>query len=249
MRQVVLDTETTGLEVDQGHRIIEIGCVELINRQLTGRHFHHYLDPERAIDAGAESVHGISSADLVGKPRFAQIAVELMEFLGTADLIIHNALFDLGFLNRELELAGEGQVPLQQGRVVIDTLQMARRLHPGQKNSLDALCKRHGIDNSHRELHGALLDAELLANVFLAMTGGQVVLSFDNGNAATQASGVSGHRKLEKIRPSLRVISASALELEAHREKLITVARTHKAGALWPEDSADAMFTDPISQQ
>ncbi|MGB5096970.1 MAG: DNA polymerase III subunit epsilon [Porticoccaceae bacterium] len=249
MRQVVLDTETTGLEVDQGHRIIEIGCVELINRQLTGRHFHHYLDPERAIDAGAESVHGISAADLVGKPRFAQIAVELLEFLGTADLIIHNALFDLGFLNRELELAGAGQVPLQQGRVVIDTLQMARRLHPGQKNSLDALCKRHGIDNSHRELHGALLDAELLANVFLAMTGGQVVLSFDNGNVATQTSGVSGHRKLDKIRPPLRVISASASELAAHREKLITVARTHKGGALWPEDCAAAMFTDPTSQQ
>jgi DNA polymerase-3 subunit epsilon len=126
VRQVVLDTETTGIEVDQGHRIIEIGCVELINRQLTGRHFHHYLDPERAIDAGAESVHGISAADLVGKPRFAQIAGELLEFLGTADLIIHNALFDLGFLNRELELAENEHVPLQQGRVVIDTLQMAR---------------------------------------------------------------------------------------------------------------------------
>ncbi|MGE3295944.1 MAG: DNA polymerase III subunit epsilon [Porticoccaceae bacterium] len=249
MRQIVLDTETTGIEVDQGHRIIEIGCVELINRQLTGRHFHHYLDPERAIDAGAESVHGIRSADLIGKPRFAQIAVELMEFLGTADLIIHNALFDLGFLNRELELAKQGQVPLQHGRVVIDTLQMARRLHPGQKNSLDALCKRHGIDNSHRELHGALLDAELLANVFLAMTGGQVALSFDNGNAATQTLGVSGHRKLDRIRPPLRVIGASAAELAVHGERLITIARACKEGALWPEDSASAMFTDPSSRQ
>lgn len=249
MRQVVLDTETTGIEVDQGHRIIEIGCVELINRQLTGRHFHYYLDPERAIDAGAESVHGIRSADLVGKPRFAQIAVELMEFLGTADLIIHNALFDLGFLNRELELAKHGQVPLQHGRVVIDTLQMARRLHPGQKNSLDALCKRHGIDNSHRELHGALLDAELLANVFLAMTGGQVALSFDNGNAAAQTSGVLGHRKLDKIRPPLRVIGASAAELAAHGQKLISLGRAREAGALWPVDPVGGMSDDPISRQ
>jgi DNA polymerase-3 subunit epsilon len=246
VRQIVLDTETTGLEVDQGHRVIEIGCVELINRQLTGRHFHRYLDPERTIDAGAESVHGISAADLVGKPRFAQIADELLEFLGTADLIIHNALFDLGFLNRELELAGGGHAPLQQGRTVIDTLQMARGLHPGQKNNLDALCKRHGIDNSYRELHGALLDAELLANVFLAMTGGQVALSFDCSNAAAQASGVSGHRKLEQTRPALRVISASTLELEAHRHKLVAVARAHKAGPLWPDDSA-APRTEPQS--
>lgn len=247
MRQVVLDTETTGLEVEQGHRVIEIGCVELINRQLTGRHFHHYLDPERAIDAGAESVHGISAADLVGKPRFVQIAAELLEFLGTADLIIHNALFDLGFLNRELELAGSGHAPLQQGRTVIDTLQVARRLHPGQKNNLDALCKRHGIDNSYRELHGALLDAELLANVFLAMTGGQVALSFDSSNAAAQTSGAFGHRKLEPSRPALRVISASTLELEAHRHKLVTVARAHKASPLWPEDSADATLTESPS--
>ncbi|MBI2783350.1 MAG: DNA polymerase III subunit epsilon [Porticoccaceae bacterium] len=247
MRQIVLDTETTGLEVDQGHRIIEIGCVELINRQLTGRHFHHYLDPERAIDAGAESVHGISAADLVGKPRFAQIVAELLEFLGTADLIIHNALFDLGFLNRELELAGSGHAPLQQGRTVIDTLQMARGLHPGQKNNLDALCKRHGIDNSYRELHGALLDAELLANVFLAMTGGQVALSFDSSSAATQTSGVSGHRKLAQTRPPLRVIGASTLELEAHRLKLVTVARAHKACALWPETPSMPLHTDPGS--
>ncbi len=247
MRQIVLDTETTGLEVDQGHRIIEIGCVELINRQLTGRHFHHYLDPERAIDAGAESVHGISAADLVGKPRFAQIAAELLEFLGTADLIIHNALFDLGFLNRELELAGSGHVPLQQGRTVIDTLQMARGLHPGQKNNLDALCKRHGIDNSYRELHGALLDAEMLANVFLAMTGGQVALSFDSSSAATQTSGVSGHRKLAQTRPALRIISASTLELEAHRHKLVTVARAHKANSLWPEDSTAVPPPEPQS--
>lgn len=246
MRQIVLDTETTGLEVDQGHRVIEIGCVELVNRQLTGRHFHRYLDPERTIDAGAESVHGISAADLVGKPRFAQIAAELLEFLGTADLIIHNALFDLGFLNRELELAGSGHAPLQQGRTVIDTLQMARGLHPGQKNNLDALCKRHGIDNSYRELHGALLDAELLANVFLAMTGGQVALSFDSNNTVAQASGVSGHRKLEQTRPALRVISATTLELEAHRHKLVAVARAHKAGPLWPDDSAAAR-TEPQS--
>jgi DNA polymerase-3 subunit epsilon len=246
VRQVVLDTETTGLEVDQGHRVIEIGCVELINRQFTGRHFHHYLDPERAIDAGAESVHGISAADLLGKPRFAHIVAELMEFLGTADLVIHNAAFDLGFLNRELELAGTGHPPLQQGRSIIDTLQMARALHPGQKNNLDALCKRHGVDNDHRELHGALLDAELLASVYLAMTGGQVALSFDSNDTHTQASSVSGHRKLEARHPPLRVITASTQEIEAHREKLITVARAHKASPLWLEYATDAILAEPL---
>ena len=239
MRQIVLDTETTGLEVDQGHRIIEIGCVELINRQLTGRHYHRYLDPERAIDAGAESVHGISAADLAGKPRFAQIAAELMEFLGTADLIIHNAPFDVGFLNRELELAGDGCPPVHEGRTIIDTLPMARALYPGQKNSLDALCKRHGIDNSHRELHGALLDAELLANVFLAMTGGQTALSFGNDAAAALCAGASGHRKLPPERPPLPVIAASATEIAAHRRKLAAIARAHKSDPLWREEACE----------
>lgn len=248
MRQIVLDTETTGLEVDQGHRVIEIGCVELINRQLTGRRFHHYLDPERAIDAGAESVHGISAADLAGKPKFAHIAAELLEFLGTADLIIHNAAFDLGFLNRELELAEIGQLPLQQGRDIIDTLLMARALHPGQKNNLDALCKRHGVDNDHRELHGALLDAELLASVYLAMTGGQVVLSFDAGSTAAQTTSVSGHRKLDLGRPALRVIAALPAELAAHREKLAVITRAHKGSSLWAENPQDTASVEPLPQ-
>lgn len=246
MRQIVLDTETTGLEVDQGHRVIEIGCVELVSRQLTGRHYHRYLDPERDIDAGAASVHGIRSADLVGKPRFAQIAAEFLAFLGSADLVIHNAAFDLGFLNRELELMENGYRPLQEGRAVIDTLPLARSLYPGQKNSLDALCKRHGIDNSHRELHGALLDAELLANVFLAMTGGQAALSFDNNTVATQSPGASGHRKLAAERPPLRVITASAAEVMAHRQKLAAVARAHRGEPLWREDDPDgAMPSTP----
>lgn len=240
MRQIVLDTETTGLEVDQGHRVIEIGCVELIDRQLTGRRYHRYLDPERAIDAGAESVHGIRAADLAGKPRFAQIAEEFLEFLGSADLVIHNAPFDLGFLNRELERVENGYPLLQEGRAVIDTLPLARALYPGQKNSLDALCKRHGIDNSHRELHGALLDAELLANVFLAMTGGQAALSFDGNAAATQNSGTSGHRRLAPDRPRLRVIAASAAEIEAHCQKLATLARASKGKLLWPVSDCGA---------
>lgn len=246
MRQIVLDTETTGLEVDQGHRIIEIGCVELVNRALTGRHFHRYLDPERDIDVGAQSVHGIRSEDLAGKPKFAQIAAEFLEFLGSADLVIHNAPFDLGFLNRELELVGTGY-PLQDGRAVVDTLPLARSLYPGQKNSLDALCKRHGIDNSHRELHGALLDAELLANVFLAMTGGQTALSFDSSAVAAHNPGVSGHRKLGAERPRLRVVAASAAELAAHRHKLAAVARAHKGEALWCEDDSDETNAAPAS--
>ncbi|MBV8062735.1 MAG: DNA polymerase III subunit epsilon, partial [Nevskia sp.] len=165
-RQIILDTETTGLEVGEGHRIIEIGCVELLNRRITARNFHHYLNPDRAIDAGAEQVHGISNAQLADKPRFADIARELLEYLRGAELVIHNAAFDVGFIDRELELAGCAE-RLGQICGIVDTVSMARRMFPGQKANLDALCKRYGVDNSNRDLHGALLDARLLADVYL----------------------------------------------------------------------------------
>jgi DNA polymerase-3 subunit epsilon len=181
MRQIVFDTETTGLEHASGHRIIEIGCVELVNRRLTGRKFHKYLNPEREIDAGALAVHGIDLARLQSAPRFAEIAEELLAFISGAELIIHNAPFDVGFLDAELaRLPGEPRTVAALCRV-LDTLALARSLHPGQRNSLDALCKRYSVDNTKRELHGALLDAGILVDVYLAMTGGQSALALDTG--------------------------------------------------------------------
>lgn len=224
MRQIVLDTETTGLEVEQGHRIIEIGCVELINRRITGRHFHQYINPERDIDAGAESVHGIGSADLADQPVFALIAQDLLDFLGDADLIIHNAPFDLRFLDAELGRLPGPRPSLDQGRRIIDTLALARRLHPGQKNNLDVLCRRYGVDNTHRELHGALLDAELLADLYLLMTGGQVALSFDSGESAERQSSLSTHRRLAPGRRPLPMPRASEAESMAHRLLLAGIA-------------------------
>src|ERR1700750_10371 len=184
MRQVVLDTETTGLEVEQQHRIIEIGCVELVNRRITGRTFHQYLHPERDIDEGAQQVHGLTRDRLAKEPTFAQIHGEFLEFVKDAELIIHNASFDVAFLNAELQRAAfERRVAdLCQ---VLDSLALARQMHPGQRNNLDALCKRYSVDNSHRELHGALLDARILADVYLAMTGGQVGLALGVESAAT----------------------------------------------------------------
>ena len=179
MRQIVLDTETTGLEVSQGHRIIEIGCVELQNRRVTGNHWHHYFNPQREIDAGAYEVHGISNDFLQDKPLFAELAAEFYEYVRGAELIIHNASFDVGFLNHELSLPESSLAPLEDNCGILDTLILARRKHPGQKNNLDALCKRYDIDNSQRSLHGALLDARILADVYLAMTGGQTSLGLD----------------------------------------------------------------------
>ena len=167
MRQVVLDTETTGLEVALDHRIIEIGCVEIVNRKFTGRHFHRYINPQREIDAGAMEVHGISNEDLADKPLFAHVAAEFVDFVKGAELVIHNAPFDVGFLNAEIDKLGGQYQPLESYSGIIDTLPMARQMHPGQRNSLDALCKRYGVDNSQRTLHGALLDAEILADVYL----------------------------------------------------------------------------------
>lgn len=192
MRQIVLDTETTGLEVSQGHRIIEIGCIELINRRVTGNHWHYYVNPDREIDSGAFEVHGISSDFLQDKHRFAELAEEFLEYVAGAELVIHNAAFDVGFLDNELTLLETPAAPLRESCTVLDTLQLARQKHPGQKNNLDALCKRYDIDNSNRSLHGALLDARILADVYLAMTGGQTSLGLDAG----QDSGTQ-HQQVE----------------------------------------------------
>jgi DNA polymerase-3 subunit epsilon len=217
MRQIVLDTETTGLSVSQGHRIIEIGCVELVNRRLTGRDFHAYLNPDRDIEEGAERVHGISLADLANAPRFPEIAGKLLDFIRDAELIIHNAEFDVGFLENELKLMQHERPVLSEHVSVLDTLTLARELHPGQRNSLDALCKRYEVDASTRTLHGALIDAELLAQVYLAMTGGQTALTLDAAEAETGAAGrlsaelAAGGKTLQ-----LRVLRASDAEAAAH---------------------------------
>jgi DNA polymerase-3 subunit epsilon len=216
MRQIVLDTETTGLATSQGHRIIEIGCLELTNRRLTGREYHRFLNPERDIDEGAERVHGISVADLEGQPRFADIADELLEFLRDSELVIHNAEFDVGFLEYELQLMKHPRPVITEYATVLDTLGLARKLHPGQRNSLDALCKRYSVDASRREVHGALIDAELLARVYLAMTGGQTALSLDEEVAdvnriVEETAKQSRHSGLE-----LKIIRANAEESAAH---------------------------------
>lgn len=227
LRQVVLDTETTGLEWRQGERVIEIGCVELLNRKLTGRRFHRYLNPERAIGAGAQAVHGLTDEFLADKPKFAEIADELLEFVCDAELIIHNAPFDVGFLDNELSLCG--REPLKSGcDSITDTLRMARDLRPGKKNSLDALCGEFGIDNSGRQLHGALLDAELLAEVYLAMTRGQESLMMDL-EAGAAAIAVFAHGE----RPPIRVLAASAEEIAEHEQVLAEIDKESKGKTLW----------------
>ena len=232
MRQIVLDTETTGLEPEQGHRVIELGCVELFNRQLTGRHFHQYVRADRKSDPAAFAVHGISDEILADKPPFDEIAEEFLAFIAGAELIIHNAPFDVGFLNHELtRLAGE-QPPIESHCTVLDTLALARNLHPGQRNSLDALCKRYGVDNSARDLHGALLDAEILAEVYLAMTGGQATLDLSAG-APTKA-GMAHKRSGDAVgRGPLKVIRATDQELEAHRERLRAIDQASDGGCVW----------------
>ena len=230
MRQIVLDTETTGLSPLQGHRIIEIGCIELINRRPTGREYHRFVNPERDIDEGAERVHGISRGELEGHPRFAEIADELLEFIRGAELVIHNADFDVGFLEHELDLMKHLQPLISQHAQVLDTLTLAREMHPGQRNSLDALCKRYSVDSSRREVHGALIDAELLANVYLAMTGGQTALLLEPEVAEDGfAEALNDVVRREDL--SLKVIRASAEELAAHQAFL---QRMQEAGScLW----------------
>jgi len=216
MRQIVLDTETTGLSTAQGHRIIEIGCIELLNRRITGREYHRFLNPERDIDEGAERVHGISRADLEGQPGFADIADELLSFLKGSELIIHNAEFDVGFLEYELGLMNHPRPTIAEHALVLDTLTLARELHPGQRNSLDALCKRYEVDASRRDVHGALIDAELLARVYLAMTGGQAALLLDEDGGAVGTDG--DHAQVRQRRSDLKlvVMAATADEIAAH---------------------------------
>ncbi|MCY1289746.1 DNA polymerase III subunit epsilon [compost metagenome] len=241
MRYVVLDTETTGMPVTDGHRIIEIGCVELEGRRLTGRHFHVYLQPDREVDEGAIAVHGITNEYLVGKPRFKDVADEFFEFIKGAELIIHNAAFDVGFINNEFALLGQSErSDVSDYCTVLDTLMMARERHPGQRNSLDALCKRYDVDNSNRELHGALLDAEILADVYLAMTGGQTNLSLagegaDGGTGRAQASPI---RRLPADRARTQVIRASEAELAAHAARLAVIEKSAGAPALWAQMEA-----------
>ncbi len=236
MRQVVLDTETTGLEVTQGHRMIEIGCVEILHRRLTGRTFHQFLNPGRDIDEGALQVHGITQEFLAGKPEFAKIADDFLSFVEGAELIIHNASFDVGFINTELSLVSHEITDIGSCCTVTDTLELARKLHPGQKNSLDALCKRYEIDNSARTYHGALLDAQILADVYLVMTGGQSVLGLgtESEQAAKQRLAA---RQSTGPRSNLRVIEASAEELEAHEALLEKIRQESESGCAWPGES------------
>jgi DNA polymerase-3 subunit epsilon len=232
-RQVVLDTETTGLDVGQGHRIIEIGAVELLGRRPTGRHFHRYLNPGRAIDEGAQAVHGISSAFLEDKPTFAEVASEFIDFVQGAELLIHNAPFDVAFIDAELERLGGGVRRLAEVAQVTDTLALARELYPGQPNSLDRLCRRLGVDNSQRELHGALLDAQLLADVYLAMTSGQGALEFAVADAApgeTRAP-VAEAAPGAAVR-AIPVVRATDQELARHGRRLQAISE--RAGnCLW----------------
>lgn len=217
MRQIVLDTETTGLDPEQGHRIIEIGCIELIDRELSGNNFHRYVNPQRDISHGAQAVHGLNAAFLADKPAFASIANELLNYLGNSELIIHNAPFDLGFLDCEFGLLNRRHKPISQQASIIDTLLLARQLHPGQKNNLDALCRRYEIDNTNRELHGALLDAQLLAQVYLRMTGGQGSLFGEESNATDTSGAKKNAIKINRLNDKINVIYATNEELMAHQ--------------------------------
>jgi DNA polymerase-3 subunit epsilon len=258
MRQVVLDTETTGLEVEQDHRIIEIGCVELHNRRLTGRSFHRYLNPNRDIDEGALQVHGLTREQLAKEPTFAQIHAEFLDFVRDAELVIHNAPFDVAFLNAELARLESGALPsgalpsgalpsgalpsgaLPSGALrihelcrVLDTLALARQMHPGQRNNLDALCRRYSVDNSHREYHGALLDARILAEVYLAMTGGQakLILSADFDTARSRARLDAPRRFGDSVR--IAVILANEEELAAHEQALALLDKASGGTTVW----------------
>ena len=241
MRQVILDTETTGLEPRHGHKIIEIGCVELLERKHTGNHFQRYINPNREIDAGAEQVHGISSAFLSDKPEFLKVVDDFLSYVKGAELVIHNAPFDIGFLNHELNLAteksGKNYGKMSDYCTVLDTLVVARKMHPGQKNSLDALCKRYFVDNSNRQLHGALLDSQILADVYLAMTGGQVNMFAAPGESRIS----SAEEKIRRVKTggdSLRVIRANDEELQAHESRLDAIDKASD-GSLWRNPNSE----------
>lgn len=232
MRQVVLDTETTGLEIEEGHRVLEIGCVEIVSRRLTRRSYHQYVNPERDIDDGALEVHGITRQFLSDKPNFADIWPAFIEFVEGSELIIHNAAFDVAFVNHEMRLLDPKLGELTDYCTVVDTLALARNKHPGQKNSLDALCKRYNVDNSQRELHGALLDAEILADVYLLLTGGQVTLGLGE-DVSVSPDKRTAAIKLDPNRPRLKVIKASDDELARHEEKLSMLDEKSESGSVW----------------
>ena len=233
MRQIVLDTETTGLEPSQGHRIIEIGAVEMINRRLTGNRFHQYLNPDRQIDAGAIEVHGITNEMLVDKPRFIDVVDDFLAYVNGAELVIHNAPFDTGFINNELGLVKAAVRRIEDSCGVLDTLKLARSMHPGQKNDLNSLCKRYSIDNSQRTLHGALLDAEILAEVYLTMTGGQTTLFQDVSDANKSGATRAEIRRLDAGRPALAVIRASDEEQAAHDAWIAEIDKKTGGKCLW----------------
>ncbi|HSM28240.1 MAG TPA: DNA polymerase III subunit epsilon [Thioalkalivibrio sp.] len=231
MRQIVLDTETTGLEPSEGHRIIEIGCLEIVNRRVTGERLHEYLQPDRDIDPRAIEVHGITDAFLRDKPRFADVVERFLDFVAGAELVIHNAPFDVGFINHELGLAGVRVRRIEEVCRVLDTLKLARQMHPGSRNSLDALCKRYQVDASSRTLHGAVLDAELLADVYLAMTGGQVALGLESVRSASERVEVVTDTR--RTSAPLRVIAPSPEEEAAHLEMVSLLDQASGAPCRW----------------
>jgi DNA polymerase III subunit epsilon len=239
MRQIVLDTETTGLESSLGHRVIEIGCVELLNRRASGRTYHRYLNPERDIDPAARAVHGISREQLVDKPKFAQIAEELIQFIAGSELIIHNAVFDIAFLDAEFARVSNA-TPIKVGALcqVLDTLALAREMHPGQRNNLDALCKRYNVDNSKRDLHGALLDARILADVYLAMTGGQSALALGHSSSGAAQRAAKSAAAASDVPVKLKVTLASDAERAAHEQLQALLDRERKQPCLWRQVDA-----------
>lgn len=232
MRQIVLDTETTGIDIASGNRMIEIGCVELINRKLTGNNYHQYINPQRKVEQGAFEVHGISDDFLLDKPLFSDVADEFMRYVDGAELVIHNAPFDVGFINHELALAGNRYRPVDTTSSILDTLAMAKSKHPGQRNSLDALCRRYGVDNSNRVLHGALLDAEILADVYLFMTGGQTGLELSSGSDSADSNQVEAIRRVAGI-SSLRVLNASEDELNEHQSFVDLLNKKSDGSCQW----------------
>jgi len=233
MRQIVLDTETTGLDPKQGNRIIEIGCVEIVNRKITENTYHQYIQPDRESEEGAFEVHGISTEFLADKPRFADIIEDFMQFINGAELIIHNAPFDIGFLDHELSMLDPVWGKVSDHCRVTDSLVMARKKHPGQKNNLDALCKRYDVNNARRELHGALLDSELLAEVYLRLTGGQEALALGAEGSSSQTGQVSPIRRVDSNRPQMNIVRADVEELKSHEERLVALGDA----CIWKKDA------------
>lgn len=245
MRQIVLDTETTGLEPEAGHRIIEIGCVEIVNRRPTNNRFHRYVNPGRAVDAGALQVHGIENDFLATQPRFAEVVHDFLEFVKGAELVIHNADFDVNFLNHELRRLDGVPHEIRDCCRVLDTLALARRMHPGQRNGLDALAKRYNVDNSKRDLHGALLDAQILTDIYLSMTGGQVSLSLDSREQLAAAAGPRVEQRVDRSGLELVVQLAVAEEILAHEALLAKIAKRCGRALVWPTDPPHAAVLEP----